>query len=72
MMLRLHQCRNRQHVTIITISSRTLVGNDEKKLFYDTLREVLKAFFKGDKVVLLGDFNARLGKDIELLKEIWN
>ena len=63
MTLRLHLHGNR-HATIISAYAPTLVsGEEEKQRFYDNLRDVLQAFPKGDRIVLTGDFNARVGKD---------
>ena len=60
---RLHLHGNR-HATIISAYAPTLVSDDEEKQrFYDNLRDVLQAVPKGDKIVLTGDFNARVGKD---------
>ena len=61
--LRLHLHGNR-HATIISAYAPTLVSDEEEKQrFYDNLRDVLQAVPKGDKIVLTGDFNARVGKD---------
>ena len=63
MTLRLHLHGNR-YVTIISAYAPTLVSDEEEKQrLYDNLRDVLQAFPKGDKIVLTGDFNARVGKD---------
>ena len=63
MTLRLHLHGNR-HATIISAYAPTLVSDEkEKQRFYDNLRDVLQAVPKGDKIVLTGDFNARVGKD---------
>ena len=63
MTLRLHLHGNR-HATIISAYAPTLVSDEEEKQrFYENLRDVLQAVPKGDKIVLTGDFNARVGKD---------
>ena len=63
MTLHLHLHGNR-HATIISAYAPTLVSDEEEKQrFCDNLRDVLQAVPKGDKIVLTGDFNARVGKD---------
>ena len=62
MILRLHLHGN-GHVTIISACVPTLVSDDEEiQRFYDKLRVVLQAVLKGDKIVLTGDFDARVAK----------
>ena len=63
MTLRPHLHGNR-HATIISAWAPTLVSDEEEEQrFYDNLRDILQAVPKGDKIVLTGDFNARVGKD---------
>ena len=63
MTLRPHLHGNR-HATIISACAPTLVSDEEEEQrFYDNLRDILQAVPKGDKIVLTGDFNARVGKD---------
>ena len=73
MTLRLHLHGNR-HATIISAYAPTLVSyEEEKQRFYDNLRDVLQAVPKGDKIVLTGDFNARVGRlaDLGQLRKTW-
>ena len=53
-----------RHATIISAYAPTLTSPDNaKEQFYQQLSEVLQSTPKNDKIVLLGDFNARVGKD---------
>ena len=73
MTLRLHLHGDR-HATIISAYAPTLVSDEEEKQqFYDNLRDVLQAVLKGDKIVLTGDFNARVGRlaDLGQLRMTW-
>ena len=54
------------HATIISAYAPTLTSSDEdKKVFYETLDSLLKATPVDDKLIILGDFNARVGCDTE-------
>ena len=54
-----------RHATIISAYAPTLTSTDNaKELFYQQLSELLQATPNSDKVILLGDFNARVGKDV--------
>ena len=53
-----------RHLSILSAYAPTLTSSDEtKEQFYQKLDEVLQATPKNDKLVILGDFNARVGKD---------
>ena len=53
-----------RYATIISAYAPTLTSSDDvKELFYQQLNEILQATSKNDKVILLGDFNARVGND---------
>ena len=55
---------NSRHLTIISAYATTLTSLlDVKEKFHDNLDHVIKTTPQSDKVVLLGDFNARVGKD---------
>ena len=53
-----------RHLTIIGAYATTLTSShDAKEEFYDNLDHVIKTTPQSDKLVLLGDFNARVGRD---------
>ena len=50
--------------TLISVYAPTMTYPEENKLlFYSYMRHVLRSIPKADKVVLMGDFNARVGRD---------
>ncbi|KYO48183.1 hypothetical protein Y1Q_0001976 [Alligator mississippiensis] len=54
--------KNNQHATIISVYALTLnAANDVKEQFYSDLGNALTNIPKEDKIILLGDFNTRLG-----------
>ena len=68
MTLRLH-LSNGRFATLISAYAPTMDSTEEKKsAFYESLKEVIANIPISDKVVLLGDFNARVGTDWET----WN
>ena len=55
------------HVTIVSVYAPTLDSEvDVKESFYASLRTTLSAVPLHDKLLLMGDFNARVGKDHQL------
>ena len=53
-----------RHLTIISAYAPTLTSPDDVKgQFYDELDNLIKSTPKNDKLVILGDFNARVGRD---------
>ena len=63
MTLRLHLSGNK-HATIVSAYAPTMTNPDEvKDKFYDDLDNVISATSRTDKLILLGDFNARVGTD---------
>lgn len=51
-------------VTVISAYAPTLTSSDDaKETFYEQLDRLVKATPPGDKLLLLGDFNARVGSD---------
>ena len=53
-----------RHVTVISAYAPTLTSSDEvKDSFYKELDRMVKATPTSDKLLLLGDFNARVGND---------
>ena len=54
----------KQHATILSACAPTMTNPDEvKDKFYDDLDSVISATPRTDKLILLGDFNARVGTD---------
>ena len=53
-----------RHVTVISAYAPTLTSSDEAKdAFYEKLNAVMKGVPPSDKLILLGDFSARVGTD---------
>lgn len=58
---------NNQRATVISAYAPTLKSDDEQKeAFYKQLDELLSKIHRSDKIILLGDFNARVGRDSTL------
>ena len=56
-----------QYVTIISAYAPTLGSDKEiKDNFYNLMDATIEAMDQRDKLVLLGDFNARVGKDSQV------
>ena len=54
----------KRHVTVVSAYAPTMTNPDEvKDKFYDDLDSVISATPRTDKIILLGDFNARVGAD---------
>ena len=54
----------KRHATIVSVYASTMNNPDEvKDKFYDDLDSVISAAPLTDKLILLGDFNARVGTD---------
>ena len=63
MTLRLPLSGNK-HATIVSAYAPTMTNPDEvKDKFYDDLDNIISATPRTDKLILLGDFNARVGTD---------
>ena len=68
MTLRLPLAKNR-FATFVSVYSPTLDSSDDvKDRFYDTLYSALRRISQDDKIILLGDFNARVGRN----HDIWH
>ena len=68
MILRLPLAKNR-FTTFVSVYSPTLDSSDDvKDRFYDTLYSTIRRISHDDKVILLGDFNARVGRN----HDIWH
>ena len=66
MTIRVPLARN-EHMLLVCAYAPTLTAEEDKKdEFYDDLDLVLRSKSSRDKVVLLGDFNARVGKRSDL------
>ncbi|CAI9715341.1 Hypothetical predicted protein [Octopus vulgaris] len=61
---------SKQHLTLFSVYAPTLLADPaDKDSFYSDLRRLLNNTPANDKVLILGDFNARVGKDSEAWKE---
>ena len=64
MTMKLPLSAGRKHITIISAYAPTMTNPDEVKAkFYEDLHTVIADVPKADKLILLGDFNARVGTD---------
>ena len=64
MTIKLPLLNGRKHATIVSAYAPTMTNEDDvKNKFYEDLHNVLTSVPKGDKLILLGDFNARVGTD---------
>ena len=55
---------HKRHATIISAYAPTLTSTEETiERFYADLSSVLSSIPANDKLILLGDFNARVGRD---------
>ena len=69
MKLRLPLTKSR-HLTIISAYAPTLTNSDEtKEKFYEDLDQLIRSTSPSDKLLIMGDFNARVGKDQTSWKE---
>ena len=56
----------KQHLTLFSVYAPTLLADPaDKDIFYSDLRRLLNNTPEDDKVLILGDFNARAGKDCQ-------
>ena len=59
------------HLTIISAYAPTLTNSDEtKEKFYDDLDQLIRSTSHNDKLLMMGDFNGRVGKDQASWKRI--
>ena len=62
---------NKQHITLFSVYSPTLKADPaDKNKFYCDLRSLVRNTPADDKVIILGDFNARVGRDSESWKGV--
>jgi len=63
--------KNKQYATLFSVSAPTLQAElAEKDKFYSELRSRIQSTPADDKVIILGDFNARVGKDATVWKGV--
>ena len=66
MTLRLPLAKNR-FATFVSVYAPTLESSDDvKDCFYDTLYSTLRRILQDEKIILLGDFNARVGRNHDI------
>uniref|UniRef100_G1KYM6 Endonuclease/exonuclease/phosphatase domain-containing protein n=1 Tax=Anolis carolinensis TaxID=28377 RepID=G1KYM6_ANOCA len=64
--LRINLAKNQQATIICTYAPTLDTDEDIKEIFYCQLDTILSEIPKEDKIILLGDFNARVGRDSDL------
>jgi hypothetical protein len=58
-----------KHVTFVCGYAPTMMATDsEKEAFYEGLQSIIDATDKNDVIMLMGDFNARVGADFQVYK----
>lgn len=63
--------KGRNHITLVSAYAPTLDAVDEvKESFYHSLRQTISAVPKDDKLFILGDFNARVGRNYKLWRNV--
>ena len=56
--------RDNRYLTLVSVYAPTLTNDDTtKELFYESLDKIITETPRNDKLIVLGDFNARVGKD---------
>ena len=61
----------KRHATIVSAYAYTITNTDDvKDKLYDDLDSVISAVPRTDKLILLGDFNARVGTDQQTWEEV--
>lgn len=66
MKLRFPNC---QEITVVSVYVPTLKSTDEEQ-FYAELQTVLNKTYTKSNIIILGDFNARVGQNVELRKDV--
>ena len=60
-----------RYMTVLSAYAPTLTSDeDSKDHFYDTLRAALRSISRHDKIILLGDFSARVGSNHHVWKVV--
>lgn len=69
--MRLNPAKHR-HVTIISAQAPTMsyTDEDEDEALYAHLSQLLESIPSSDMVILLGDFNARFGRDTQAWRPV--
>ncbi|CAH1249728.1 Hypp8672 [Branchiostoma lanceolatum] len=63
--------RKKQYITLFSVYAPTLQADPaDKDKFYSDLRNLVRSTPADDKVIILGDFNARVGRDSEAWKGV--
>lgn len=63
--------KGKRHATIISAYAPTMTNPEETKdKFYEDLEALIKSVHKEDKLIILGDFNARVGTDYQAWKGV--
>ena len=66
MKLRLPLSDNKRHATLISVYAPTMTNPEStKENFYDELRVIIDSTSPDDRLIILGDFNARVGQDYQ-------
>ena len=64
--------RDLQHETLFSVYASTLLADPaEKERFYADLRSLLHNVPANDKLIILGDFNARVSRNSEAWKRVF-
>ncbi|CAB4029096.1 Hypothetical predicted protein, partial [Paramuricea clavata] len=65
------QLKGKRYATIVSCYAPTMTNPDDiKDKFYEELDTIIASTPKQDKLVVLGDFNARVGSDVEAWDEV--
>ena len=63
--------RNKRSATLISAYAPTLIADQQRKEeFYSDLDDILSKIPQSSKILLLGDFNARVGRNHEVWKKV--
>ena len=63
--------QGRRYLTLISCYAPTMTyALEQKEIFYQDLATTLRSVSKEDKLLLLGDFNARVGRDVQSWPDI--
>ena len=66
----IHSVRGEYATIIIGFAPTLCSDEDEKDLFYESLNKTIRHVPKSDKLILMGDFNARIGKGARIRPEV--
>ncbi|XP_068676468.1 craniofacial development protein 2-like [Montipora foliosa] len=63
--------QRKMHATLISVCAPTMTNTEEvKEEIYSDLRETMRRVPTNDRLILVGDFNARVGSDTEKWKGV--